>query len=116
VAHELWTATAAAMAVPSRPTGAVPRHLFGHGHCLVFAQQTTGLVRCGTLMRHVICVRAIAACSRCVIDTAAPAHLITATGFALRLWARFPSAAFGAVKMAAITMAADQYLDLAAAT
>jgi hypothetical protein len=49
-----------------------------------------------------------------MIDAAAAAHLITATGFALRLSACFLSASFGAINMAAITMAADQHLDPAA--
>jgi hypothetical protein len=85
--------------------------LFCHGRCVVFAQEIIGLVRCGTLMRHVIFARTIAACSRRMIDAAAAAHLITATGFALRLSASFLSASFGAINMAAITMAADQHLD-----
>jgi hypothetical protein len=85
--------------------------LFCHGSCLVFAQEIIGLVRCGTLMRHIIFARPIAARSRRMIDAAAAAHLITATGFALRLFACFLSASFGAINMAAITMAADEHLD-----
>jgi hypothetical protein len=62
-------------------------------------------------MRHVIFARPIAACSRRMIDATAAAQLITATGFALRLSACFLSTSFGAIHMAAITMAADQHLD-----
>ena len=66
-------------------------------------------------MRHVIFARPVAACSRRMIGAAVTALLVTATGFALRDRARFPGAAFGAINMAAIAMAADQYLDPAAA-
>jgi len=58
----------------------------------------------------------VAACSRRMIDAAVTARLVTATGLALRASARFPGAAFGAINMAAIAMAADQYLDPAAVT
>jgi hypothetical protein len=62
-------------------------------------------------MRHVIFARPIATCPcRMVVAAAAP-DLITAAGFALRLSACFLSASFGAINMAAITMAADQDLD-----
>jgi hypothetical protein len=67
-------------------------------------------------MRHVIFARSVAACSRRMIDAAVMARLVTATGFALRAPARFLSAAFGAIDMAAIAMAADQDLDPAALT
>jgi hypothetical protein len=73
-------------------------------------------IRCGTLMRHVIFARPVAACSRRMIGAAVTAPLVTATGFALRASARFPGAAFGAINMAAMAMAADQYLDPAALT
>jgi hypothetical protein len=46
-----------------------------------------------------------------MINATAAAHLITATGFALRLSACFLSAGFCAINLAAITMAADQHLD-----
>ena len=62
-------------------------------------------------MRHVIFARPIATCPCCMVVAAAAAHLITATGFALRLSACFLSASFGAINMAAITMAADQHPD-----
>jgi hypothetical protein len=114
-AHQLRTATAAAMAVPSWPAGSAPRR-FRRRHCLILGQQTIGAIRCGTLMRHVIFARPVAACSRRMIGAAVTAALITATGFALRASARFPGAAFGAINMAAIAMAADQYLDPAALT
>jgi hypothetical protein len=115
-AHQLRTATAAAMAVPSRPVGSAPRRLFRHSHCLVLRQQTIGAILSGTLMRHVIFARPVAAGARCMIGAAVTALLVTATGFALRTQARFPGAAFGAINMAAIAMAADQYLDPAALT
>lgn len=67
-------------------------------------------------MRHVIFARPVAACARRMIGAAVTAALVTATGFALRDQARFPGAAFGAINMAAIAMAADQYLDPAALT
>jgi hypothetical protein len=67
-------------------------------------------------MRHVIFARPVAACSRRMIGAAVTAALVTATGFALRASARLPGAAFGAINMAAIAMAADQYLDPAALT
>ena len=108
--YELRTVTAAAVAAPSWSAGVVPLWPPHHGHRLVFAQEIIGLVRCGTLMRHVIFARPIAACSRRMIDAAAAAHLITATGFALRLSACFLSASFGAVNVAAIAMAANQHL------
>lgn len=69
------------------------------------------MARCGTLMRHVIFARPIATCPSCMVVAAAAGHLITATGFALRLSACLLSASFGAINMAAITMAADQHLD-----
>src|SRR5258708_20099461 len=115
-AHKLRTATAAAMAVPSWPTGCVPRRLFRHGQWRVLGQQTIESIGCGTLMRHVIFARPIAACSRRMIDAAVMARLVTATSFALRAPARFPGAAFGAINMSAIAMAADQDLDSAALT
>jgi hypothetical protein len=65
-------------------------------------------------MRHVIFACPMAAGSRRMIDTAATAHLIAATGVTLRVSARFESAAFGAVQVAAIAMAADQHLHPAA--
>jgi hypothetical protein len=49
-----------------------------------------------------------------MIEAAATARLVTATGIALRASARFPSTALNAVNMAAIAMAADQHLDPAA--
>ena len=49
-----------------------------------------------------------------MIEAAATAHLVTTTGVALRMSARFPSTALDAVHMAAIAMAADQNLDPAA--
>ena len=113
-AHQLRTATAAAIAVPSWPAGSAPRRLLRHSHCLVLGQQTIGAIRCGTLMRHVIFARSVAACARRMIGAAVTAPLVTATGFALRASARFPGAAFGAINMAAIAMAADQHLDPAA--
>jgi hypothetical protein len=90
--------------------------LLRHSHCLILGQQTIGAIRCGTLMRHVIFARPVAACSRRMIGAAVTALLVTATGFALRASARFPGAALGAINMAAIAMAADQYLDPAALT
>jgi energy-converting hydrogenase Eha subunit A len=90
--------------------------LFRHSHCLVLGQQTIEAIRRGTLMRHSIFARPVAACSRRMIDAAVTARLVTATGFALRASTRFPGAAFGAINMAAVAMAADQYLDPAALT
>jgi hypothetical protein len=49
-----------------------------------------------------------------MVDAAATARLVTATGVALRMSARFPSTALEAVHVAAIAMAADQHLDPAA--
>jgi hypothetical protein len=49
-----------------------------------------------------------------MVDAAATARLVTATGVALRMSARFPSTALDAVHVAAIAMAADQHLDPAA--
>jgi len=49
-----------------------------------------------------------------MIEATATAHLVTTTGVALRMSARFPSTALDAVHMAAIAMAADQNLDPAA--
>jgi hypothetical protein len=49
-----------------------------------------------------------------MIEAAATAHLVTTTGVALRMSARFPSTALDAVHVAAIAMAADQHLDPAA--
>jgi hypothetical protein len=49
-----------------------------------------------------------------MIDATATAGLVTATGCALRLSARLPSAALDAVHVAAIAMAADQHLNPAA--
>jgi hypothetical protein len=85
-------------------------------YSLVLGQQTIGSIRCGTLMRHVIFARPVAACARGMIGAAVTAVLITAASFALRASARFPGAACGAINMAAIAMAADQYLDPAALT
>jgi len=85
-------------------------------HSLVLGQQTIGSIHRGTLMRHVIFARPVAACARRMIGAAVTAALVTATGFALRDQARFPGAAFGAINMAAIAMAADQNLDPAALT
>jgi hypothetical protein len=65
-------------------------------------------------MRHVIFARPVAACSHRMVGAAAVARLVTATGVALRATARVPSAAVGAVYVAAIAMAADQNLDPAA--
>lgn len=115
-AHQLRTATAAAMAMPSWPAGSAPRRLLRRSYCLVLGQQSIGAIRCGTLMRHVIFARPVAACARRMIGAAVTAALVTATGFALRAPARFPGAAFGAIDMAAIAMAADQDLDPAALT
>jgi hypothetical protein len=115
-ADKLRTEAAAVMAVPSRPADAVLRHLPRRSHSLVLGQQTIGSIRCGTLMRHVIFARPVAACARRMIGAAVTAPLVTATSFALRASARFPGAAFGAINMTAIAMAADQYLDPAALT
>jgi len=115
-AHQLRTATAAAMAMPSSPAGSAPRRLLRRSYCLVLGQQSIGAIRCGTLMRHVIFARPVAACARRMIGAAVTAALVTATGFALRAPARLPGAAFGAINMAAIAMAADQDLDPAALT
>jgi hypothetical protein len=115
-AHQLRTTAAAVMAVPSRSAGSVLRHLCRRSHSLVLGQQTIGSIRCGTLMRHVIFARPMAACARRMIGAAVTAPLVTATGFALRAPARFPGAARGTINMAAIAMAADQYLDPAAMT
>jgi hypothetical protein len=49
-----------------------------------------------------------------MIEAAATARLVTATGVALRASARFPSTIFDAVNVAAIAMAADQHLEPAA--
>jgi hypothetical protein len=49
-----------------------------------------------------------------MIEAAATARLVTATGVALRASARFPSTILDAVNVAAIAMAADQHLDPAA--
>jgi hypothetical protein len=49
-----------------------------------------------------------------MIEAPATAHLVTTTGVALRMSARFPSTALDAVHVAAIAMAADQHLDPAA--
>ena len=49
-----------------------------------------------------------------MIEAAATARLVTATGVALRAAARFPSTILDAVNVAAIAMAADQHLDPAA--
>jgi len=65
-------------------------------------------------MRHVIFARSIAPSSRRMIDAASAAQLIAATRLALRLSPCFLRASFGAIHMAAITMAADQHLDPAA--
>jgi hypothetical protein len=65
-------------------------------------------------MRHVIFVHPVAARSRRMIEAAATARLVTATGVALRAAARFPSTILDAVNVAAIAMAADQHLDAAA--
>lgn len=65
-------------------------------------------------MRHVIFARSIASSSRRMIDATSAAQLIAATGLALRLSAYFLRTSFGAIHLAAITMAADQHLDLAA--
>jgi hypothetical protein len=51
-----------------------------------------------------------------MVGAAVTAVLVTASGFALRAQARFPGAARGAINMAAIAIAADQYLDPAALT
>jgi hypothetical protein len=78
--------------------------------------RSIGSIWCGTLMRHVIFARPVAACARRMIDAAVTTALVTATGFALRTPTRFPGAARGAINMAAIAIAADQYLDPAALT
>jgi len=49
-----------------------------------------------------------------MIEAAATARLVTATGVTLRASARFPSTARNAINVAAIAMAADQHLDPAA--
>lgn len=46
-----------------------------------------------------------------MIDAATTGCLITPTGFTLGMSARFPSAAVGAINVAAIAMAADQHLN-----
>src|SRR5450631_1165637 len=48
-ANKLRTATAAAMAGPSRQAGSASRGCGRHGHCLVLWQQTIRLIRWGTL-------------------------------------------------------------------
>ena len=104
------------MAVPSRPADAVIRLLSRRNHSLVLGQQTIGSIRQGTLMRHVIFVRPVAACTHRMVDAAAVARLVTATGVALRATASIRSTADGTVYVPAITMAADQHLDPAAMT
>jgi hypothetical protein len=52
-------------------------------HNVVLRQQTIGLIRCGTLMRHVIFARSVTACARRMIGAAVTAALVTTTGFAL---------------------------------
>jgi hypothetical protein len=59
--NQLRTATAAAMAMPLRAAGSVPRQLFCHGHCLIHGQQTIPAIPWGTLMRHVILAHPVAA-------------------------------------------------------
>jgi hypothetical protein len=88
--------------------------LWRRGHSLVLGHQIIQSIRHGTLMRHVIFARPVAACSRRMVDAAAAARLVTPTGVALRATAGFPSAAVGAVHVTAIAMAADKHLDPAA--
>jgi hypothetical protein len=90
--------------------------LFRRNHSLVLGQQTIGSIRCGTLMRHVIFARPVAACTRRMVDAAAVARLVTATSVALRATPSIRSTANGTVYVAAIAMAADQHLDPAAMT
>jgi hypothetical protein len=85
-------------------------------HSLILTQQIIGAMRYGTLMRHVILARPVAAGARRVIEAAVTALLVTATGFPSRAPPGFLSAAFGAINMAAVAMAADQDLDPAALT
>jgi hypothetical protein len=88
--------------------------LFRHGDRRVLGQQIIRSIRRGTVMRHVIFAHPVTACPHRMIDAAATARLVTATGFTLRPPTRFPRTACGAVHVAAIAMAADEHLHSAA--
>jgi hypothetical protein len=98
------------MAMPSRPAGFVRRRLFRHGDRRALGQQIIRSIRRGTLMRHVIFAHPVTTCPHRMIDAAATARLVTATGFALRASAGFPGTVCAAIHLAAIAMAADEHL------
>jgi hypothetical protein len=81
-----------------------------------FGQKSIGLIRGGTLMRHVILARPVPAGAGRMIEAAVTAVLVTATGFPSRAPPGVLGAASGAIDMAAVATAADQDLDPAALT
>src|ERR1039458_6764543 len=109
-ANKFRTTSAATMAMPSRPAGFVRRRLFRHGDRRALGQQIIRSIRRGTLMRHVIFAHPVTTCPHRMIDAAATARLVTATGFALRASAGFPGTVCAAIHLAAIAMAADEHL------